>query len=158
MAKRSVFTFDWTQEKRLLIVDGHGSHETTEFMFTCFQNNVNLIFLPSHTSHVLQPLDQSVFGPLKTTYRKQLGLTAERDAGTVIGKRNFIICYSKARQVALTSKNIISGWKWMELWPVNVSKPLSSPLMLTSTSTPSQPTRKAHPGKLSVKSNMKIAN
>ena len=158
MAKRSVFTFDSTQEKRLLIVDGHGSHETTEFMFTCFQNNINLIFLPSHTSHVLQPLDQSVFGPLKTAYRKQLGLTAEWDAGTVIGKRNFITCYSKARQVALTSKNIISGWKWTGLWPVNVSKPLSSPLMLTSTSTPSQPTRKAHPGKLSVKYNMKIAN
>ncbi|KAI0999060.1 hypothetical protein K3495_g9138 [Podosphaera aphanis] len=45
------------QEKRLLIVDGHGSHETTEFMFMCFQNNVNLLFLPSHTSHDLQPLD-----------------------------------------------------------------------------------------------------
>ncbi|KAI1004150.1 hypothetical protein K3495_g4060 [Podosphaera aphanis] len=149
---------DDPQEKRLLIGDGYGSHETTEFMFMCFQNNVNLLFLPSHTSHVLQPLDQSVFGPLKTANRKQLGLIAEWDAGTVIGKRNFITCYSKARQAALTSKNIISGGKWTGLWPVNVTKPLSSPLMLTSTSTPSQPTCKAHPGKLSVKSNMKKAN
>ncbi|KAI1001771.1 hypothetical protein K3495_g6434 [Podosphaera aphanis] len=65
------------QEKRLLIVDGHGSRETTEFMFMYFQNNLNLLFLPSHKSHVLQPLDQSVFGPLKTAYRKQLGLIAE---------------------------------------------------------------------------------
>ncbi|KAI1001465.1 hypothetical protein K3495_g6735 [Podosphaera aphanis] len=60
------------REMRLLIVDGHGSHETTELMFMCFQNNVNLLFLPSHTSHVLQSLDQSVFGPFKTAYRKQL--------------------------------------------------------------------------------------
>ncbi|KAI0992759.1 hypothetical protein K3495_g15426 [Podosphaera aphanis] len=120
------------QEKRLLIVDGHGSQETTELMFMCFQNN-------------------SVFDPLKTAYRKQLGLIAEWDtAGTVIGKRNFIACYSKARQVTLTSKGIISGWKWTGLWPVNAAKPLSSPLMLTSTSTPSQPTCKAHAGKLSV--------
>ncbi|KAI0996863.1 hypothetical protein K3495_g11320 [Podosphaera aphanis] len=146
------------QEKRLLIVDGHGSHETTEFTFMCFQKNVNLLFLPSYTSDVLQPLDQSVFSPLKTAYRKQLGLIAKWDAGTVMGKRNFITCYSKARQVALASKNIISGWKWAGLWPVNVAKPLSSPLMLTSTSTPSQPTCEAHPGKLSVKSHMKIAN
>ncbi|KAI1004759.1 hypothetical protein K3495_g3456 [Podosphaera aphanis] len=107
---------------------------------------------------LLIPLDQSVFGPLKTAYRKELGLIAEWDAGTVIGKRNFITCYSKARQVALTSNNIISGWKWTGLWSFNVAKPLSSPLMLTSTSTPSQPTCKAHPGKLNVKSNMKIAN
>ncbi|KAI1006794.1 hypothetical protein K3495_g1425 [Podosphaera aphanis] len=99
------------QEKRLLIVDGHGSHETNEFMSKCFQNNVNLLFLPSPTSHVLQPLDQSVFGPLKTAYWKQLGLIVEWDAGTVIDKRNSITCYSKARQVALTSKIIISGWK-----------------------------------------------
>ncbi|KAI1004552.1 hypothetical protein K3495_g3665 [Podosphaera aphanis] len=146
------------QEKRLLIVDGHGSHETTEFMFMCFQNNVKLLFLPSHTSHVLQSLDQSVFGPLKTAYRKQLGLVAEWNAGTVIGKRNSITCYSKARQVVLTSKNIISGWKWTGLWPVNEAKPLSSSLMLTSTSTPSQPTCQAHLGKLSVNSNMKRAN
>ncbi|KAI1007793.1 hypothetical protein K3495_g446 [Podosphaera aphanis] len=99
------------QEKRLLNIDGDGSHETTEFMFMCFQNNVNFIFLPPHASHVLQPLDRWVFGPLKTAYRKQLGLIGQRDAGTVTDKRNFIPHYNKARQVALTSKNIISGWK-----------------------------------------------
>ncbi|KZL80478.1 transposase [Colletotrichum incanum] len=42
---------------RLLILDGHGSHTTTEFMWQCYINNVHLLFLPPHTSHVLQPLD-----------------------------------------------------------------------------------------------------
>ncbi|KAF4485948.1 hypothetical protein CGGC5_v005867 [Colletotrichum fructicola Nara gc5] len=126
-------------EVRLLILDGHGSHETTAFMYTCFRNKIHLLFLPAHTSHVLQPLDQSVFGPLKAAYKKELGLLAEWDAGTVVGKRNFVICYGKARKAALTSKNIISGWKWTGLWPVSMARPLMSPLLLENTSTPAKP-------------------
>ncbi|KAF4474230.1 hypothetical protein CGGC5_v017057 [Colletotrichum fructicola Nara gc5] len=126
-------------EVRLLILDGHGSHETTAFMYTCFRNKIHLLFLPAHTSHVLQPLDQSVFGPLKAAYKKELGLLAEWDAGTVVGKRNFVICYGKARKAALTSKNIISGWKWTGLWPVSMARPLMSPLLLVNTSTPAKP-------------------
>ena len=41
-------------ERRLLILDGHGSYETTEFMWLCFLHNVYLVYLPSYTSHVLQ--------------------------------------------------------------------------------------------------------
>jgi len=41
------------QEKRLLIFDGYGSYETNDFMFWCYQNNVQLMYLPAHTSHVL---------------------------------------------------------------------------------------------------------
>jgi hypothetical protein len=54
-------------QKRLLLMDGHGSHITTEFMWQCFQNNILLLYLPPHCSHVLQPLDLGVFSSLKTT-------------------------------------------------------------------------------------------
>ena len=40
-------------EARLLVLDGHRSHETTEFMWECFSHNIQLLFLPPHTSHVL---------------------------------------------------------------------------------------------------------
>ena len=56
---------DW----RLLILDGHGSHTTPEFMVECFSNKIWLVFLPAHTSHVLQPLDVGVFSALKRYYR-----------------------------------------------------------------------------------------
>ena len=42
-----------TQEARLLILDGHGSHETTEFIYLYYQHNVHLLFLPPYSSHVL---------------------------------------------------------------------------------------------------------
>ncbi len=46
---------------RLLILDGHGSHTTAEFMTMCYLHNVYLLFLPAHTPHVLQPLDLGCF-------------------------------------------------------------------------------------------------
>ncbi|KAK1839747.1 transposase [Colletotrichum chrysophilum] len=132
-----------SDEARLLILDGHGSHTTTEFMWQCYINNIYLLFLPPHTSHVLQPLDQSVFSPVKSAYRKQLGYLTQWNDSTIIGKRNFISCYQKARLAGLTVDNIKSGWKWTGLWPVAIAKPLMSSLLLpkasTTTATPSTP-------------------
>ena len=56
-------------DARLLIVDGHGSHTSDEFMTICCLNNIYLLFLPAHTSHVLQPLDLGWFSSLRTAYQ-----------------------------------------------------------------------------------------
>jgi hypothetical protein len=40
-------------EVRLLVLDGHRSHETTEFMWECFSNNIQLLFLPPYTLYIL---------------------------------------------------------------------------------------------------------
>lgn len=53
---------------RLLILDGHRSHETTEFLWKCLKYNIYLLFLPAHTSHILQPLNLTVFSSLKCVY------------------------------------------------------------------------------------------
>jgi hypothetical protein len=48
-----------------LILDGHISHTTFDVIKTAKDNNVVMIRLPSHSTHILQPLDLCVFGPLK---------------------------------------------------------------------------------------------
>lgn len=115
---------------RLLVLDGHGSHETTEFMWKCLEHNIYLLFLPPHTSHVLQPLDLSIFSPLKAAYRKHLNLLASLTDSTPIGKRNFLIYYYKAREASITAENIKAGWKATGQWPVTMYKPLMSRLLL----------------------------
>ena len=40
-------------KKRLLVVDGYGSYETDDFIWTCFSNNIYLLFLPGYASYVL---------------------------------------------------------------------------------------------------------
>jgi hypothetical protein len=100
-----------TEEDRLLILDGHGSHESTDFMWICYQNNIRLLFLPPHSSHVLQPLDLGVFSSLKGYYRRELSNLALLTDSSPVGKRNFLLCYHKARLEALVEKNIQSGWR-----------------------------------------------
>ncbi|KAK8090514.1 transposase [Apiospora phragmitis] len=77
-------------EYRLLVVDGYGSHITTDFIYLCFLYRIRLLFLPPYTFYVLQPLDLAVFSPLKTAYRKVLGNINQFSNLTVIGKRYFL--------------------------------------------------------------------
>jgi 4-hydroxybenzoate polyprenyltransferase len=106
MAKKVFLPQTITSEPRLLILDGHGSHETTDFMYLCYQHNIHLLFLPPHTSHVLQPLDLSVFSSLKTHYRTAVSNLAVTTDSSLIRKQNFLACYSKARKEALSAKII----------------------------------------------------
>lgn len=57
---------------KLLIFDGHNSHLTILLIEMAIANNVELFCLPSHTSHVLQPLDVRVFKSAKTAWRSML--------------------------------------------------------------------------------------
>ena len=57
--------------KRLLILDNHGSHTTPEFRAFCEDKDIIPLWMPPHSSHLLQPLDVGCFGPLKQAYSKQ---------------------------------------------------------------------------------------
>lgn len=52
----------------LLLMDNHISHVSIEAKKLARENNVCLLTLPPHTSHKLQPLDRTVYGPLKSYY------------------------------------------------------------------------------------------
>ena len=119
------------QKPRVLICDGFGTHETLEILEHCFENNIILCRLPSHTSHKLQPCDVGVFGPLKTAYRDQVERFYRGGANTV-GKEHFTSLYSPAREKALTRRNITAGWAAAGLFPLNPDRVLrNTPKPLT---------------------------
>jgi hypothetical protein len=109
---------------RVLICDGFGTHETLEILEFCFQNNIILCRIPSHTSHKLQPCDISVFAPLKEAYRDEVERLERGGIGT-IGKEHFTYLYTPARERALTSRNIRAEWAKAGLFPFNPDKVLS---------------------------------
>ena len=51
----------------VLTFDGHHSHISIKLLELARAINVHLVCLPVHTSHILQPLDVGVFGPMKAT-------------------------------------------------------------------------------------------
>lgn len=75
---------------RLLILDGHGSHLTMDFIEYCNQNKILLAIYPPHSTHTLQPLDVVMFKPLSTAYSNQVAAFMERCQGlTSMSKRDF---------------------------------------------------------------------
>ena len=53
----------------LLLLDGHSSHFEPETIRFAKDHNVVIFCLPPHTTHECQPLDCSLFGPLKIDWR-----------------------------------------------------------------------------------------
>lgn len=111
---------------RLLILDGHGSHIPVDFMMTCKENNVWLLYLPPHASHVLQPLDLAPFSVVKTKYRSEIRALSALDDAAPIKKERFVVSYNKAREEGLTERVIRAGWRASGLCPYNLDLVLLS--------------------------------
>ena len=96
-------------------------------MATCFLNNVYCCYLLAYCSHGIQPLDNGVFNALKAAYRKELANMASLTDSTPVDKVKFIRAYAKAREVGMTQKNILSGWRTTGNWPISRAKALRHP-------------------------------
>lgn len=98
----------------LLILDGYSGHLQYKFLNLMKKNRVVVIALPSHTSHVLQPLDVTVFGPYKNYLQHELHrlarITVKINAFTVAK------CIANAYSKAFNSSNIISGFVKCGIW------------------------------------------
>ena len=88
-------------QTRLLICDGHGSHVTGGFISFCMENNIQLLVLPPHTSHILQPLDVAMFGPLKRALTTALAPFHEAQVKR-IQKVDWVLAYEQARTASFT--------------------------------------------------------
>jgi hypothetical protein len=81
---------------RLLILDGHGSHVTMDFIEYCDQHKILLAIFPPHSTHTLQPLDVCMFKPLSQAYSDELSAFLERSQGlSPIKKGDFFPCSGK---------------------------------------------------------------
>ena len=96
-------------------MDGHGSHTTANVIAHCMEHAIDLLILPPHTPHVLQPLDVSVFAPLK---RALADAVSRVDSGR-IQRVEWTEMYIRAREKAFTSASIASGWKATGLEPLS---------------------------------------
>ena len=47
--------------KRILIIDGHVPHISIEIIQAAIDNNIILYWLPLDTTHILQPLDMTIY-------------------------------------------------------------------------------------------------
>ena len=95
----------------LLILDGHSSHYEPQSVEFAREEGVIIFCLPPHTTHETQPLDYTVFGPLKRHWSDVCHDFQQENPGKVVSKLNFMPLFAKAWLLALTPANIIAGFK-----------------------------------------------
>ena len=104
--------------KRLLLLDGYGSHHTLEFINYCDENGIIPFAFPPHTTHILQPLDVVVFQQYKHYHTKAIDI-AVRDGCSKITKLEFLAAISDVRRQAFKKSTIHSAFAKTGLIPFN---------------------------------------
>lgn len=103
-------------EYRLLILDGHSSHVSFKFVQYCTDRKIIALCLPPHSTHILQPLDVGVFGPLAKEYRSLVSKGSIFGA-VCIDNEQFLQYYFQARKTI--TRNIPGAWRGAGLYPYN---------------------------------------
>lgn len=107
--------------RHLLILDGHSSHATLEVIQEARSAGLDILTLPSHTSHALQPLDVAVFKPFKRYFREYRDFWTSRNMHQPAGKETLAEWVSLALRKALSPKNIKNGFASTRIIPLNHS-------------------------------------
>ena len=90
----------------LLICDGHDSHITASWITHCMKNNIIFMVLPPHSSHLTQPLDVGVFGPLKTLMISEMESLVSIEVHRIL-KAEWFIVYIKAHKKVFLIQNVL---------------------------------------------------
>ena len=90
---------------RMLVMDGYGSHMTTEFLDYAEAHNIRLFTFPPHTTHLTQPLDVGVFQPYKHWHSQ--GLNHAMRCGQIeFTKLDFFHLFSQMKANTMTPRII----------------------------------------------------
>jgi hypothetical protein len=123
----------------LLILDGHPSRFTYDALNLLNESGVDVLILPAHCTHVLQPFDVSVASSAKTFLKRFLEIwritldqhnsleVEEADMSWLAGKREQLIdAFLKAWSSAATLFNIEAGFRASGIWPLDRNEPLEN--------------------------------
>jgi DDE superfamily endonuclease len=106
-------------DKKLLLFNGHGSHVTLEFQELARSANIILLQYPPHLTHILQPLDVSVFQSYKH-WHKMAVYKAIRTLQYEYNYSCFLRDLTEFRQKTFTESTILSAFQKSGMWPPNV--------------------------------------
>ncbi|RFU28314.1 hypothetical protein B7463_g8025, partial [Scytalidium lignicola] len=122
-------------KNKLLLVDGHESHESREFIELAEKYHIIPLEFPSHLTHIIQPLDVKVFRPYKWYHKRAIreALGRLEPEYTVT---SFLRDLTKIREHTFTELTIRHAFRDSGIWPIEVSKTLSK---LRTYSIPDQP-------------------
>ena len=103
----------------ILFYDGHATHYTADVISAARDDNVHLFVLPPHSSHLLQPLDVTVFSPFKNKLRHCVHKWMAGHPTRVITRDELPGLICQAIQGSMTVPTIMSGFRATGIFPFN---------------------------------------
>ena len=103
----------------LLLLDNHESHISVECIQFAKDNGIHLLSFPPHCSHKLQPLDRTVYYPLKRFYNSECDAWCNSHPGRPMQALDIPGVCSRAFKLAMTPANIQSGFEVSGIYPFN---------------------------------------
>ncbi|XP_076446127.1 uncharacterized protein LOC143283731 [Babylonia areolata] len=107
-----------SNKARVLICDGHMSHLTLALINAAKENNVFILRLPAHLTHLLQPLDRAVFRPVKQVWQLLLRDYARTHCGPV-SKKAFPGLLNKLFAKSFKSEQLKAGFRACGIFPLS---------------------------------------
>ena len=107
--------------KVMLILDNHESHVSLEAWEMCRSSGVVVVSLPPHCSHRCQPLDITVFGPLKSAYYRRCDEWMKSHPGKRIKQYEIASLFGDANCSVATIQKCISRFRSAGIIPLNSS-------------------------------------
>lgn len=111
-------------QPKLIILDNHESHCSIDSLNFAKENGIVLLTFPPHCSHKMQPLDLTVFGPLKAKYNSACSDFMCNFTGTPASAPRITIydiagLIGVAYPLAFTPANILKGFSVSGIEPFN---------------------------------------
>ena len=97
--------------KVILILDNHESHIGLEAYNRCREKGIIVITLPPHSSHKMQPLDLSIFGPLKSSFYRQCDWFMKMHPGRRITQYEIAGLFHEAWKTCTTLEKAENGFR-----------------------------------------------
>ena len=105
--------------KFILIIDGHRSHITLSVVDMCKENNIELLCLPPHCTHKMQPLDLTFFSSLKSLYNREADKWMLSNPGKRISFYEVAELFGNTYLSSATMSKGIEGFKKAGIIPFN---------------------------------------
>ena len=103
----------------LLLIDSVSSHISSEAFELACSRGIELYRIVVNATHLMQPLDVGVFGPLKQRWHQVVRTHTRNSPGTPISKENFAEKLKEAFLLFYKSLTIINAFRSSGIYPVD---------------------------------------
>lgn len=139
------FTAASKENPCLLILDNHESHLSLAALDLAKSKGITVLTLPPHSSHRMQPLDVSVFGPFKAYYNEAVQAWLLAHPGIPLTIYDVASCVGTAFKKSMVPTNITKGFERAGIFPFDKTIFSDADFLCSSVTDRENPAEIQHP-------------